>query len=165
MKDKYVIIDLRNMDFMKNKEGKINYYDTEEEACLTCGMYEFEDAWVMKLIYNHIEYRNISETPDNWVILKLPNGWYKVFGTWSGESLDGDRWKLNSGISKVEQDKNFYYFTGVSGSVYKCNKNKYGTASAYGHGIMLNIIEQSGGQIELMEEMDDFDNYHCLESF
>jgi hypothetical protein len=55
MKDKYVIIDLRNMDYMKNKEGKINYYDTLEDACLTCGMYEFEDAWVCKLIFNHIE--------------------------------------------------------------------------------------------------------------
>ena len=55
MKDQYVIIDLRNMDFMKNKEGKIIYYNTEEDACSTCGMYEFENAWVMKLIYNHIE--------------------------------------------------------------------------------------------------------------
>jgi hypothetical protein len=55
MKEQYVIIDLRNMDFMKNEEGKIKYYDTEEDACLTCGMYEFENAWVMKLIYNHIE--------------------------------------------------------------------------------------------------------------
>ena len=55
MKGQYVIIDLRNMDFMKNQKGKIIYYDTEEEACLTCGMYEFENAWVMKLIYNHIE--------------------------------------------------------------------------------------------------------------
>lgn len=55
MKGQFVIIDLRNMDFMKNEEGKINYYDTEEEACAVCGMYEFENAWVMKLIYNHIE--------------------------------------------------------------------------------------------------------------
>ena len=55
MKDKYVIIDLRNMDYMKNEEGKINYYDNLEDACLTCGMYEFEDAWVCKLIFNHIE--------------------------------------------------------------------------------------------------------------
>jgi hypothetical protein len=52
---KYVIIDLRNMDFMKNEQGKIEYYDTEDEACLVCGMYEFENAWVMKLVYNHIE--------------------------------------------------------------------------------------------------------------
>ncbi len=51
---KFVIIDLRNMDFMKDKNGII-YYDTEEEACDTCGMYEFENAWVMQLIYNHVE--------------------------------------------------------------------------------------------------------------
>ena len=55
MKGQFVIIDLRNMDFMKNEEGKINYYDTEEDACNNAGIYEVENAWVMKLIYNHIE--------------------------------------------------------------------------------------------------------------
>jgi hypothetical protein len=55
MKGKYVIIDLRNMDHMKDENGKINYYETEEEAYLVCGMYEFENAWVVKLIFNHIE--------------------------------------------------------------------------------------------------------------
>ena len=55
MEGQYVIIDLRNMDFMKNKEGKINYYNTEDEACNICGIYEFENAWVMQLMYNHIE--------------------------------------------------------------------------------------------------------------
>ena len=55
MKGKYVIIDLRNMDFMKNEKGEINYYDTMERACTVCGMYEFENAWVMQLMYNHIE--------------------------------------------------------------------------------------------------------------
>ena len=55
MENKYVIIDLRNMDYMKDEFGKIIYYDTEDEACEVCGMYEFENAWVMKLIFNHIE--------------------------------------------------------------------------------------------------------------
>lgn len=55
MEGKYVIIDLRNMDFMKDKEGKIKYYNTEEDAGVECGMYEFENAWIMKLIFNHIE--------------------------------------------------------------------------------------------------------------
>ena len=55
MKGQYVIIDLRSMDFMKNEKGEINYYDTVEEAGTVCGMYEFENAWVLKLIYNHIE--------------------------------------------------------------------------------------------------------------
>ena len=55
MKGQFVIIDLRNMDFMKDKNGKIKYYDTMDKACTTCGMYEFEDAWVMQLMYNHKE--------------------------------------------------------------------------------------------------------------
>jgi tRNA (Thr-GGU) A37 N-methylase len=55
MKGQFIIVDLRNMHFMKNKEGKINYYDTMEEACDVCGMYEFEDAWVLQLMHNHKE--------------------------------------------------------------------------------------------------------------
>ena len=99
---------------------------------------------------------NISEIPERWVILKLPNNYYKVFGTWADGYLDGDRWKLNSGISKVEQDENFYYFIGFSGSCYKCNKKAYGTATSYGHSILNKIIEQGNGQIELMEDVDDW---------
>jgi hypothetical protein len=55
MKGQYVIIDLRNMEVMKDYWGHIIHYDTEEEDCETCGMYEFENAWVMQLIYNHTE--------------------------------------------------------------------------------------------------------------
>jgi hypothetical protein len=51
----FVIIDLRNMDFMKDKKNKICLYDTEQEAYEVCGMYEFENAWVCELKYNHIE--------------------------------------------------------------------------------------------------------------
>ena len=51
----YVIIDLRYMGYMKDKDGNIIYYETEEEARNICGLYEFVDAWVMKLVYNHKE--------------------------------------------------------------------------------------------------------------
>lgn len=51
----YVIIDLRTMDIMKDQSGNIIYYNTEEEACNVCGIYEPENAWIMKLIYNHKE--------------------------------------------------------------------------------------------------------------
>lgn len=102
--------------------------------------------------------RNISESPERWVIIKLPNSYYKVFGTWAGSYLDGNRWKLNSGISKVEQDENFYYFIGFSGSCYKCSKKGYGTATSYGLGVLNKIIERGKGQIELMEDVDDWGN-------
>jgi len=55
MQDKYVIIDLRNMDYMKDEEGKILFYDTEKDARLECGMYEFENAWICKLVHNYID--------------------------------------------------------------------------------------------------------------
>jgi hypothetical protein len=107
--------------------------------------------------YNNMD-RNISETPDRWVVIKLPNNYYKVFGTWTGGYLDSDRWKLNSGISKVDQDENFYYFIGFSGSCYKCHKKGYGTATSYGLGVLNKIIEQGNGQVELMEDVDDWQN-------
>ena len=101
---------------------------------------------------------NISETPERWVIVKLPNNYYKVFGTWAGGYLDGDRWRLNSGISKVEQDENFYYFIGFSGSCYKCHKKAYGIATSYGLDVLNKRIEQGNGQIELMEDVVDWTN-------
>lgn len=55
MKGKYIIIDLRNMDVMKDKNGKPIYYDSEKDARMTCGMYEFENAWVCKLVHNYID--------------------------------------------------------------------------------------------------------------
>lgn len=55
MNDKYAIIDILTMDFMKNEEGFIKLYDTPDDASTVCGMYEFDDVWVVKLIYNHRE--------------------------------------------------------------------------------------------------------------
>jgi hypothetical protein len=88
-------------------------------------------------------------TPDRWVVLELPNGYYKVFATW----VD-DRWRLNSGIKTVEQDEEFYYFIGFSGSRYKCHKKGYGVATSYGLDLLNEIIQQGKGQIELMENAD-----------
>jgi hypothetical protein len=42
-------------DFMKDKDGKIILYDTLEEAMEVCGIYEFPNALVCKIEYNHIE--------------------------------------------------------------------------------------------------------------
>jgi hypothetical protein len=50
---KFVIIDIRNMDFMKDKEDKVVLYDTEEEARIVCGIYEFQNVWIAELKYNY----------------------------------------------------------------------------------------------------------------
>ena len=53
---KYIIIkDLKFSDFMKDKDGNIIVYDTEEDAGDTCGIYEFENVLICKIIFNHTE--------------------------------------------------------------------------------------------------------------
>ena len=65
-------------------------------------------------------------TPDSWVIIKITGiedkDFYKVLGGWSGGYLDGDSWRMNSGIEKVEDDGDYWNFVGSSGSVYRCHK-------------------------------------------
>jgi hypothetical protein len=89
----------------------------------------------------------ISEIPDRWTIIRIDNNGniiHKVFASWSGGYLDGDSWKLNSGITKVDSDEDNYYFYGVSGSCYKCSRTRYGIATAYSLGILNNIIDRVG---------------------
>jgi hypothetical protein len=66
-------------------------------------------------------------TPDNWVVVKLPSC-YKLFSGWTGGYLGADQWRLNSGITYcyMEQDGDYYFFTGFSGSTYRCHKDSYG---------------------------------------
>ena len=103
--------------------------------------------------------RTISETPERWLILKLPNNYYKVFATWAGGYLDGDRWKLNSGIERIEQDDDYYYFIGFSGSCYKCDKKGYGTATSYCAGFLNEIVEKVDVQIVSIDDADWIINF------
>ncbi len=104
--------------------------------------------------------RKISETPDHWVILKITpeegNPFYRVYGGWMGGYLDGDRWKLNSGVTKVEDDENYYYFYGYSGSCYKCHKKGYGITednvsrfTSYCTGVLGGYTKEEG--VEIMD--------------
>ena len=92
--------------------------------------------------------RNITETPDRWVVLELKNKdttIYKVFGSWAGGYIDGDRWKANSGIVSVEEDDDYYYFIGYSGSCYKCHKKGYGVMTSYSQSVLDNLIDKASG--------------------
>ena len=65
-------------------------------------------------------------TPDNWVMVKcecIEGDYYKIVGGWSGGYLDGDSWRINSGVTSVEETENSYHFYGSSGSVYICGKD------------------------------------------
>lgn len=109
---------------------------------------------------------NISETPERWVIIKIidNNTYYRVFGTWAGGYLGEDRWKLNSGIDKIEQDIDYYYFIGVSGSCYKCHKKSYGTDTSFGLSVLIDIIQNSDGKAIILynKDLDIFFNYYNI---
>lgn len=80
---------------------------------------------------------SIEYTPDNWVILKIKEGkydpgFYKVLAGWSGGYLDGDSWRMNSGITEMKQDGDYYEFYGSSGSCYRCHKKGYRLTMANG---------------------------------
>jgi len=97
-------------------------------------------------------------TPDKWLVVKIEGGefplTYKVFACWHGGYLDGDSWKLNSGITEVTKEDNFFLFKGYSGSVYKCHEKSYGLHN-YGSMVLLNIIKKSkeaGTSVEIMPD-------------
>lgn len=62
--------------------------------------------------------------PDSFMVVKLK--WndeskaeeYRVVGGWSGGYLDGDMWRINSGITEVEEKDGNLVFRGASGSEY-----------------------------------------------
>lgn len=90
--------------------------------------------------------RNVSEVPDRWLVLELNKDgetYHKIFGSWAGGYLDGDRWKMNSGITSIEEDDDYYYFIGYSGSCYKCHKKCYGVMTSHHLSILDNMIDKA----------------------
>ena len=97
--------------------------------------------------------------PDNWVVLKF-TGYaphYRVLVGWSGGYITGTSWRMNSGITKVEETKDHYYFYGSSGSRYLCNKDSYmlrmNTA-----GVWASLQRIHGDEVEMMPEDTDWMN-------
>jgi hypothetical protein len=104
----------------------------------------------------------VDYNPDNWVVLKLKPGKgafpiYKVLAGWSGGYLDSDMWRMNSGITEVKEDDDYYEFHGHSGSVYRCHKNSYGlrmnNAGIYNE---LREQQQFKGQVLMMQDDTDW---------
>lgn len=94
-------------------------------------------------------------TPDEWQIVKIlgTDPHYRVFGSWRGGYLDGDSWRLNSGIKKIEKVDNGWELIGYSGSVYKVFETNYGIRSPYNAGELSRIC--TPGLSEILEEMPD----------
>jgi hypothetical protein len=94
--------------------------------------------------------------PDNWVVLKMvykDKTFYKLLAGWSGGYLNGDSWKLNSGIEKVELDNDRYKFYGSSDSVYSCHKDGYGLRMSTVD-IYSTMKKTYPDQVEMLEDCD-----------
>jgi hypothetical protein len=65
-------------------------------------------------------------TPDTWAIIRITSKdgevTDKVLAGWYGGYLSGDSWKLNSGITDINETETAYEVLGYSGSTYVCSK-------------------------------------------
>lgn len=97
--------------------------------------------------------------PDNWVIVKItrPEGVvHKVLAGWSGGYLDGDSWRMNSGIVRAEVKDDYIHFHGQSGSQYKCHKDTQRLSMAT-IGIYETLVAQAKEQGITVEMVDEFE--------
>ncbi len=90
--------------------------------------------------------------PDKGIIVKIPQG-AKVLGSWSGGYLDGDSWRLSSGLERIEEDGDYYLMHNYSGSIYKCHKETEGM-----NRMALSIFNQ-------LKDMDDSIEQISVEEF
>lgn len=95
--------------------------------------------------------------PDNWVVIKIggDDPHYRVLAGWSGGYLDGDSWRMNSGIVRVEDVGDCYNFYGSTGSCYSCGKESYTLRMNNVH-IWNQFKKQHGDLVELMPEDTDW---------
>ena len=98
-------------------------------------------------------------TCDNWVVIKMKGDdpHYRLLVGTSGGYLDGDSWRMNSGITRVEDDGDYYNFYGSSGSCYSCGKESY-MLRMNNAGVWARLQELHGDKVEMMPEDTDWMN-------
>lgn len=82
--------------------------------------------------------------PDGYVILKLEDGKdtiYKLFSCWYGGYLDSDTWRLNSGITKITKENDYYIVEGNTDTVYKIWEGNSIKLSNYCSAILDELLE------------------------
>jgi hypothetical protein len=112
---------------------------------------------------------NNKYTPDRWMLIsmKRPEGAItKILSGWYGGYLNGDSWRLSSGVTKIEDKDDHYLIHNHSGSVYTCYKQVEGfsslTSSIY-HSLLSQAMarESEGITIEL-QFIDDYLKDHPI---
>lgn len=100
----------------------------------------------------------MANFPDRWVVVELSlNGESskKVLAGWYGGYLNGDSWRLSSGITKVTAEgDNIFHFDNASGNRYTCQKGAYGMSGLMG-GVFSSYADQlaeAGGSMRVLDE-------------
>lgn len=105
--------------------------------------------------------------PHKWLLLRIEDGGtvlFKVFASFYGGFTTGDSWKMNSGITRIEDAGDFLRIHGYSGSVYVCPKACYG-ASYYAASVLQRFEEQSDGKLKHIPDMQaGLDEFYSLGS-
>ena len=107
--------------------------------------------------------------PDVWVVFKVVNPSYKkpiykVFAGWYGGYAGSDSWKMNSGITKVEEGEHTYSFHGCSGSTYVVPKAKQCyRMSGYMASVWANFMEKLKDSDTTFEVLDENTDWFSLE--
>jgi hypothetical protein len=103
-------------------------------------------------------------TPDRWIVVNFVNNgerFNKVLVEWKGGYLDGDYWRMNSGITAVEEDGDYWLFHGATGSVYRCNKDRYGVTGLAAD-VLRNLLDKNSDTVIIQALPEDTD-WHQLE--
>jgi len=88
---------------------------------------------------------NNKYTPDRWILVRIESPEIKItkiLSGWYGGYLNGDSWRLSSGVTKIEEHEKYYLIHNESGSIYTCYKNNEGV-SGYTGNILHNWKEQA----------------------
>lgn len=103
--------------------------------------------------------------PNYWQVVKITSTegkiLYKVFATWVGGYVEGDSWKLNSGIETVKVKEKTIEFSGYSESVYECllDEGSYRT-SMYTQSVLDSMVKKAdliGAKIEVLPFETNFE--------
>ena len=107
----------------------------------------------------------MTYNPNYWLILRMSSDqgvvFYKVFATWVGGYVNGDSWRMNSGIVQVKRKENIIEFHGTSGSIYEClmDEGSYRT-SMYTQSVLDSMIQKAdliGAKIEVLPFETNFE--------
>lgn len=90
-------------------------------------------------------------SPNRWAVIEF-EGIYKVLGGWYGGFAQSDHWRLNSGITSIQEFDKYYEVHGNSGSVYVCYKKCEGFSSLTAE--IFSYFEKHGARAVPMSEVN-----------